>query len=133
MNRTAIVCVDDEEIILRSLGNQLKRSLGQDYDLELASNGNEALALCEELKAEGIAIAVVISDQIMTGMSGDEFLVKLHADYPKTLKILLTGQANADSVGNIINEAALYRYITCLLYTSPSPRDKRQSRMPSSA
>ena len=24
-------------------------------------------------------------------------------------------------------------YITCLLYTSPSPRDKRQSRMPSSA
>ena len=24
-------------------------------------------------------------------------------------------------------------YISCLLYTSPSPRDKRQSRMPSSA
>ena len=24
-------------------------------------------------------------------------------------------------------------WITCLLYTSPSPRDKRQSRMPSSA
>ena len=25
------------------------------------------------------------------------------------------------------------RYLRCLLYTSPSPRDKRQSRMPSSA
>ena len=25
------------------------------------------------------------------------------------------------------------RYMACLLYTSPSPRDKRQSRMPSSA
>ena len=25
------------------------------------------------------------------------------------------------------------QYIICLLYTSPSPRDKRQSRMPSSA
>ena len=25
------------------------------------------------------------------------------------------------------------RYTVCLLYTSPSPRDKRQSRMPSSA
>ena len=24
-------------------------------------------------------------------------------------------------------------YVSCLLYTSPSPRDKRQSRMPSSA
>ena len=27
----------------------------------------------------------------------------------------------------------LHRGGTCLLYTSPSPRDKRQSRMPSSA
>ena len=29
--------------------------------------------------------------------------------------------------------AVTSRYIACLLYTSPSPRDKRQSRMPSSA
>ena len=29
--------------------------------------------------------------------------------------------------------AAYCRVSTCLLYTSPSPRDKRQSRMPSSA
>ena len=29
--------------------------------------------------------------------------------------------------------AAKKRYKDCLLYTSPSPRDKRQSRMPSSA
>ena len=29
--------------------------------------------------------------------------------------------------------AALRRQLACLLYTSPSPRDKRQSRMPSSA
>ena len=27
----------------------------------------------------------------------------------------------------------IYEYPACLLYTSPSPRDKRQSRMPSSA
>ncbi len=111
MSRVAIVCVDDEEIILKSLGNQLKRSLGKDYDLELASSGREALSLCAELEAEGIAVALVISDQMMPGMSGDEFLVLLHADYPKTLKILLTGQAGADSVGKIVNAAALYRYI----------------------
>ena len=28
---------------------------------------------------------------------------------------------------------AQHKYWNCLLYTSPSPRDKRQSRMPSSA
>ena len=31
------------------------------------------------------------------------------------------------------NKPISYHGITCLLYTSPSPRDKRQSRMPSSA
>ena len=36
--------------------------------------------------------------------------------------------------GLVTMEGALYQpNITCLLYTSPSPRDKRQSRMPSSA
>ena len=112
MNRVAIVCVDDEEIILNSLEKQLKRGLGQNYDIETASNGNAALVLCKELKAEEIDVALVICDQIMPGMSGDEFLIKLHAAYPKTLKILLTGQADADSVGNIVNAAALYRYVS---------------------
>ena len=40
-------------------------------------------------------------------------------------------------VGVAVAEAALAKALgqdsTCLLYTSPSPRDKRQSRMPSSA
>ena len=33
----------------------------------------------------------------------------------------------------ICEEEALKQARSCLLYTSPSPRDKRQSRMPSSA
>ena len=32
-----------------------------------------------------------------------------------------------------INILIVFQNLTCLLYTSPSPRDKRQSRMPSSA
>ena len=111
MNRTAIVCVDDEQIILSSLGKQLKRNFGRDYDIELVSSAQEALFLCAELEAGGIAIALVISDQRMPGMSGDEFIIRLHAAYPKIIKILLTGQAEADSVGNIVNAAALFRYI----------------------
>jgi diguanylate cyclase (GGDEF)-like protein len=111
MNKAAIICVDDEEIILKSLGEQLKRNISKYYDIELVSSAWEALTLCAELEAEGIKIALVISDQMMPGMSGDELLIRLHASYPKTLKILLTGQAKADSVGNIVNAAALYRYI----------------------
>ena len=43
---------------------------------------------------------------------------------------LLIAGTSADSV---ISEAQQLNGVTCLLYTSPSPRDKRQSRMPSSA
>ena len=40
------------------------------------------------------------------------------------------GYHNLDTSFQFID---LYDFMTCLLYTSPSPRDKRQSRMPSSA
>ena len=41
------------------------------------------------------------------------------------------GKFARDSYGNGVGFG--YVYNACLLYTSPSPRDKRQSRMPSSA
>ena len=36
-------------------------------------------------------------------------------------------------IKNLTYPVLIDQYQTCLLYTSPSPRDKRQSRMPSSA
>ena len=45
---------------------------------------------------------------------------------------LLTGNGLSEIVRGGNGQLAGFRYI-CLLYTSPSPRDKRQSRMPSSA
>ena len=109
--RSAIVCVDDERDILRSLGDQLKRHFGKDYDIELASGGDDALVLCAELTAEGKDIALIVSDQKMQGMEGDTLLIRLHALYPKALKIMLTGQADANAVGKVVNAAALYRYV----------------------
>jgi len=109
--RSTIVCVDDEYSILKSLGNQLKHSFGQHHDIELANSGEDALLLCAELTAEGREIPLIISDQRMQGMDGDALLIQLHSLYPETLKIMLTGQANADSIGNVVNAAALYRYI----------------------
>lgn len=109
--RSTIVCVDDERTILKSLNAQLQRHFGKDYDIELANSGEEALSLCAELRAENRDIALIISDQKMSGMEGDALLIQLHSLYPKTLKVMLTGQADAESVGNVVNQAALYRYI----------------------
>ena len=41
--------------------------------------------------------------------------------------------AIAEAANQLIELFQPLATVTCLLYTSPSPRDKRQSRMPSSA
>ena len=44
--------------------------------------------------------------------------------------VIITGGIDL-SIGSVVGLVAVV--LSCLLYTSPSPRDKRQSRMPSSA
>jgi diguanylate cyclase (GGDEF)-like protein/PAS domain S-box-containing protein len=109
--KPAIVCVDDDPTVLASLGEQLSRSLGQDYDIELAASALDALDLFSELQKEGIEIPVIISDQRMPGISGDALLAQVHRQYPKTLTILLTGQSSVEAVARAVNLANLYRYI----------------------
>ena len=45
----------------------------------------------------------------------------------------ITSKSLKNDIANIISFAKHYSYNTCLLYTSPSPRDRPTSRMPSSA
>ncbi|MDY0092087.1 MAG: hybrid sensor histidine kinase/response regulator [Candidatus Vecturithrix sp.] len=111
MNKPVILCVDDEKMILVSLKEQLKRYFGDECSIETVESGEEALEVLEELSAEQTELPIVIADQIMPGMKGDDLLIHIHQLLPRTLKILLTGQANADAVGNAVNYAQLYRYI----------------------
>ena len=112
MSKPVIICVDDEKIVLVSLRDQLAQNLGDDYEIELAESGEEALEIFEELQEEGVEVPVIISDQIMPEMKGDELLKEIQYQHPQTLKIMLTGQASADEVGNAVNHAKLYRYIS---------------------
>lgn len=111
MSKFAILCIDDELVVLDSLKEQLKRHFGKKYYIEVAGDGLEALEIFEELTAEGIEVSLAISDAHMPDMKGDEILIKIHEFSPNTLKILLTGRASADVVGNAVNQANLYRYI----------------------
>lgn len=112
MTKPVILCVDDEPILLDSLKRQLKHQFGKDYHIETAESSKEAFSIVEELLEDGIELPLVISDQLMPGMKGDELLIQIHAIAPKTLKILLTGQADALAVGKAVNNANLYRYIS---------------------
>jgi adenylate cyclase len=111
MSKPVIICVDDEPTILDSLKIQLKKAIGDEYLIETAEGGEDALELIAELLEDDYEIALVISDYIMPDIKGDELLKRIHAISPKTLKIMLTGQADVEAVGNAINYAKLYRYI----------------------
>jgi response regulator RpfG family c-di-GMP phosphodiesterase len=111
MKQTAILCVDDERAILDSLRIELENFFGNEYLIEIAQDGEEALDILIELLEDSYEVALVISDYIMPGIKGDELLKRIHVISPKTLKIMLTGQADLEAVGNAISYARLYRYI----------------------
>lgn len=111
MTKQVIICVDDETTVLRSLKAELKKAVGNAYLIEIAEGGEEALGLVEELLEKGDEVPLVISDYIMPDMKGDELLKRVHQLSAKTLKIMLTGQADLEAVTNAINHAKLYRYI----------------------
>lgn len=110
MRTLTILCVDDERNVLITLRAQLQRHF-PDCTIEIAESGEEALELVEELLAEGVDVPLVIADQIMPGMKGDQFLIELHRRHPQILKVMLTGQATAENVGNVVNQGNLYRFL----------------------
>ena len=110
--KPTILCVDDESLILESLKMVLKDSFGDSYSIETAESGEEAIELIEELTRNGTEIPILISDYVMPGIKGDEFLILAHSRIPETLKIMLTGQADLNGVENVINRASLYRFLS---------------------
>lgn len=111
MTKPAIICVDDEPIVLESLKIELKQTLGDSYVIETAESGEEALELFEELQTDQHEVAVVLADQSMPGLRGDELLKQIHAVSPQTLSIMITGHADLETISTVLRTAKLYCYI----------------------
>lgn len=107
----AIVCVDDEEIILTSLGEQIENIFGSEFLYEYAENASEGMEILEELTSEGIRIMVIVSDWLMPGQKGDEFLIQVHKKFPGIIKVMLTGHADQKAIENAKEKANLYACI----------------------
>lgn len=101
-SKPRILLVDDEERILRSLGMLLRMH----YQVYATSDGHEALDILRREK-----IHVLISDQRMPVMTGTELLRQAREIAPDTLRILLTGYADADAALAAVNEGEIFRYI----------------------
>jgi signal transduction histidine kinase len=102
-SRPALIVVDDEPEVLRSLHDLLRF----DYRVRTFTDPNEAL---EALEAEDAA--VVMSDQRMPRMSGVEFLRRAKQLRPDTTRLLFTGYSDIKAVVDAINEGNVFRYIS---------------------
>ncbi|HHP7230088.1 MAG TPA: response regulator [Xenococcaceae cyanobacterium] len=108
MSNSAILCVDDEIVILDSLKEQLKRQFGDRFIYEMAESAEEAWEVIEELQADEINVIVIVSDWLMPGTKGDEFLIKVNQQFPNLITIMLTGQADEEAIARAKQQANLH-------------------------
>lgn len=99
-SKHAIMIVDDDELILKSLNRLFADKSFQFY---LFSNTHDALESLAERE-----YSVVISDYSMPIMSGSYFLRKVKEKSPNTIRILLTGVAESASVPDQIAKEILH-------------------------
>jgi two-component system, probable response regulator PhcQ len=105
-----VLIVDDEQ----STRKLMKEALGMEpYELLVADSAEKAL---EIFKSE--PVDVVISDEMMPGMPGSEFLALVRQKYPDTIRMILTGHASIESAIRAINEGQIYHFFTkpCRIY-----------------
>jgi CheY-like chemotaxis protein len=100
----AILCVDDEAIIVFALKQELKAHYADRFVYESALSAEEALVLIGELDVEGLDLILVISDWLMPGMKGDQFLRAVKAARPDIKAVLVTGQADSATIESLLRD-----------------------------
>lgn len=99
-----LLLVDDETNIVSALKRLLRRD---NYTILTANSGAEGL----EVLAHH-AVDVIVSDQRMPGMTGVEFLGRAKELYPDTVRIVLSGYTELQSVTDAVNQGAAYKFLT---------------------
>lgn len=97
-----LLIIDDEIDILKALERLFRRK----YNVFSTTSPQEALRIMEREE-----IQVVISDQRMPGMTGVDFFSCIKDMYPDTMKLILTGYTDIESVIGAINKGQVFRYV----------------------
>ena len=113
MEKLYIVCVDDQQEVLNSLEQDLEQ-FDTKMNVEVADSANEAFELMEDIDAAGDFVALIISDQVMPGVTGVEYLARVQEDprFDGTQKMLLTGQATHQDTIEAINVGGIGNYVS---------------------
>lgn len=99
-----LLFVDDEEAVLSALQRIF---LEENYRILTASSADRALAIMNSER-----VHLVISDHRMPGVTGSELLKEIKLRWPETIRIMLTGYADVQSIMGAVKDGAVYKFIT---------------------
>lgn len=102
--RHTLLLVDDEPHILSALKRLFHR---EGYEVLTATSAREALELLALNQVQ-----VIVSDQRMPVMTGIELLSRVKDLYPDTIRIVLSGYSEIETVTDAINRGAIWKYFT---------------------
>lgn len=102
--RRRLLLVDDEPNILAALQRLLRRDR---YEVFCATSGAAGLALLAQQ-----CVDVIVSDQRMPAMLGVDFLRQARAICPDSIRIMLSGYTELQSVTDAVNEGAIFKFLT---------------------
>ena len=123
-----VLMVDDEPLTIQTLAKNIDWAhLGVSATL-LAFNAEQA----KELFDASDKIDIILCDIEMPGTDGFSLLQWVREHHSETKMVIITNHAVFRYAQQAVHLGCV-DYLTCLLYTSPSPRDGLLSRMPSSA
>ncbi|SYZ71908.1 hypothetical protein TRIP_C20023 [Candidatus Zixiibacteriota bacterium] len=103
MKKHTVLLVDDEPNVLKSLKRLM---IDTDYQILTAESGEEGLKILDREN-----IHLVISDYRMPGMNGVEFLKKVKDRFPETMRLILSGFADATAIVDAINDGQVYKFM----------------------
>jgi len=112
VNKPALLVVDDDPQVLAAVRRDLRSKYREKYTILSAASGQEALATVSELKARGDSLAMIVTDERMPEIPGNEVLTRSLDVYPLARRVLLTGYADMDAAVKAINQAHVHHYLS---------------------
>lgn len=98
-----VLLVDDDELVLAVMHDQLRKRC----HCVAVQDPREALEMLSQQEFD-----VLVSDQVMPHLSGDQLLAKAYQNWPQTERILITGYADVTSILRAVNNGQISHYIS---------------------
>jgi CheY-like chemotaxis protein len=117
-----ILFVDDEMLVLSALQRSL-RSMRNEWDMAFVTSGAEALQLMQQQPFD-----VIVTDMRMPAMSGAQLMEELKRRFPQCFRIVLSGQADQESIMRAVDPAHQYLAKPC---TRTNSKNDWRARLPS--